>query len=113
MPAGNVNSGSSRVRLEPESAVCFLFAETYYNPQMERDNPTRDPLMHRSVLVTLCIGLTTLFVLAEEPALKYPTTKKGEQTDTLHGVQIADPYRWLEDDVRESKAVAAWVEAEN
>jgi prolyl oligopeptidase len=51
-------------------------------------------------------------VLAEE-GIKYPPTKKVDQVDVLHGVKVADPYRWLEDDVRKSKEVAAWVEAEN
>ncbi len=27
----------------------------------------------------------------------YPATERGTQVDTLHGVRIADPYRWLED----------------
>jgi prolyl oligopeptidase len=31
----------------------------------------------------------------------------------LHGVEVADPYRWLEEDVRESDAVRTWVEEEN
>ena len=52
-------------------------------------------------------------VAAAEPALKYPTTKKVDQVDDHHGTKVADPYRWLEDDVRESKDVAAWVEAQN
>jgi prolyl oligopeptidase len=51
---------------------------------------------------------------AEEPKpLKYPETKTGGVADTYHGTTVADPYRWLEDDVRGSKDVAAWVEAEN
>lgn len=54
-----------------------------------------------------------LGVTAEEKTLKYPDTKKGDQTDEYHGTKVADPYRWLEDDVRTSKDVAAWVEAEN
>jgi prolyl oligopeptidase len=54
-----------------------------------------------------------LGVTAEEKKLKYPDTKKGDQTDEYHGTKVADPYRWLEDDVRTSKDVAAWVEAEN
>ncbi|MCE9532231.1 MAG: prolyl oligopeptidase family serine peptidase, partial [Planctomycetes bacterium] len=45
--------------------------------------------------------------------LVYPTTKRIEQFDTYHGVKVADPYRWLEDDVRKSEEVKAWVEAEN
>ena len=51
---------------------------------------------------------------AEEPTkLKYPDTTKGAVVDDYHGTTVADPYRWLEDDVRTSKDVAAWVEAEN
>jgi prolyl oligopeptidase len=52
-------------------------------------------------------------VAATEPALKYPTTKKVDQVDVHHGTKVADPYRWLEDDVREAKDVADWVEAQN
>src|SRR4051812_31200768 len=52
-------------------------------------------------------------VTAQETKLKYPDTKKGSVTDDYHGVTVADPYRWLEDDVRKSKDVAEWVEAEN
>jgi prolyl oligopeptidase len=42
-----------------------------------------------------------------------PMTEQIEQFDTYHGVKVADPYRWLEDDVRTSEKVAQWVEAEN
>lgn len=47
------------------------------------------------------------------PALNYPVTKTVELVETLHGVDIADPYRWLESDIREDSAVASWVAAEN
>ena len=43
--------------------------------------------------------------------LQYPTTKKVEQVDTYHGVKVADPYRWLEDE--KSPEVAKWVEEQN
>ncbi len=45
--------------------------------------------------------------------MTYPVTKQVEQVDQLHGVSVADPYRWLEDDVRKNPDVAAWVEAQN
>ena len=43
--------------------------------------------------------------------LNYPVTTKGTQVDDYHGVQVADPYRWLEDD--NSAETAAWVKAQN
>ncbi len=52
-------------------------------------------------------------VLAEGETLQYPKTRRVDQTDEYHGTKVADPYRWLEDDVRSNEEVRAWVEAEN
>lgn len=41
--------------------------------------------------------------------LAYPTTRTVDARDTRHGGNLADPYRWLEADVREDAEVAAWV----
>ncbi|MBT8069768.1 MAG: prolyl oligopeptidase family serine peptidase [Gammaproteobacteria bacterium] len=43
----------------------------------------------------------------------YPETAKIDQSDDYHGTTVEDPYRWLEDDVRESSEVADWVAAQN
>jgi prolyl oligopeptidase len=43
----------------------------------------------------------------------YPPAKRGDTVDDYHGTKVPDPYRWLEDDVRKSPEVRAWVEAEN
>jgi len=43
--------------------------------------------------------------------LSYPSTKSVDHVDAYHGVKVADPYRWLEDDT--SADTAAWVEAQN
>ena len=50
---------------------------------------------------------------APAPALAYPDTARGDTVDPQFGVDVADPYRWLEDDVRINPEVAAWVEAQN
>jgi prolyl oligopeptidase len=51
--------------------------------------------------------------IAGDTRMKYPETKKVDHVDDHHGTKVPDPYRWLEDDVRQSKDVAAWVEAQN
>jgi prolyl oligopeptidase len=45
--------------------------------------------------------------------LAYPQTKKQDIVEEQFGVKVADPYRWLEDDVRVNPEVAKWVEAQN
>ena len=45
--------------------------------------------------------------------ITYPPTERGPTIDTLFGEQVADPYRWLEADVRTDPKVAAWVAAQN
>ncbi|MCB0806260.1 MAG: S9 family peptidase, partial [Bacteroidales bacterium] len=43
--------------------------------------------------------------------LPYPETKKVDTVDVYFGQEVADPYRWLEDD--NSEETKQWVEAEN
>ncbi|MFN7030266.1 MAG: S9 family peptidase, partial [Sphingopyxis sp.] len=50
---------------------------------------------------------------APGPALAYPDTARGDTVDPQFGVDVADPYRWLEDDVRVNPKVADWVAAQN
>jgi prolyl oligopeptidase len=70
-----------------------------------------------ALLSCFCGNMTAEMNAAEPtdqlPTLKYPQTKTVAQVDDYHGLSVADPYRWLEDDVRESNDVAQWVEAQN
>jgi prolyl oligopeptidase len=43
--------------------------------------------------------------------MEYPKAKRLDLVETLHGVEVADPYRWLEDP--ESADTRQWVDAEN
>ena len=43
--------------------------------------------------------------------LPYPETRMDDVVEDYHGTQVADPYRWLEDD--NSAETAAWVKAQN
>ena len=45
--------------------------------------------------------------------IAYPETRSGEVVETLFGETVADPYRWLENDVRNDVEVADWVERQN
>jgi len=48
-----------------------------------------------------------------DAAISYPPTTRDDTVDTLFGQDVADPYRWLENDVRVDPAVRGWVDAEN
>ncbi len=50
-------------------------------------------------------------ILFDACAPKTPVTRKDNTVDNYFGTEVADPYRWLEDDA--SDETAAWVEAQN
>lgn len=75
--------------------------------------------MKRLILAPLVSGVFMLSGCATAPStsetapIVYPETRTVDQVDTQFGVAVADPYRWLEQDVRTSPEVAQWVEAQN
>src|SRR5262245_63611873 len=65
--------------------------------------------MHRFVVVLL--ALLPLIAIPAEKAPAPPPSRTENVVDTLHGVAVADPYRWLED--AKSAEVQAWTEKQN
>ncbi|MFA5968241.1 MAG: prolyl oligopeptidase family serine peptidase [Sphingomonas sp.] len=45
--------------------------------------------------------------------LHYPAARRVDQVDDYSGTKVADPYRWLENDVRTDAEVRSWVDGEN
>jgi len=63
---------------------------------------------------TLKIFLSSMVVLGactSQPNSQYPVAKKDKTIDVYFDTEVADPYRWLEDET--SKETMAWVEEEN
>lgn len=56
-------------------------------------------------------SMVALNACHQQPQVTYPATAKDNTVDTYFGVEVADPYRWLENDT--SAATMAWVEAQN
>jgi prolyl oligopeptidase len=50
---------------------------------------------------------------APRASLVYPDTQRQDIVETQFGQRVADPYRWLENDVREDQRVATWVAQQN
>ena len=69
-------------------------------------------MKHRRALVVFGLLISIGTIMAADP-IAYPNAKKVDLVEEYHGTKVPDPYRWLEDDVRTSPEVRAWVEAEN
>jgi prolyl oligopeptidase len=63
------------------------------------------------LLISIAIMMTISSCCNQQDKIDYPVTQKVDQTDDYFGVQVADPYRWLEDD--NSEETAEWVKAQN
>ena len=67
-----------------------------------------------SLTLTACLAL--LITACSQPSEKitvgqYPFTRKVDTINTFFGIQVADPYRWLENDT--ARETTDWVKAEN
>jgi prolyl oligopeptidase len=61
----------------------------------------------------IAVGACRMTPSTTLPSITYPPTNTVDQRDVFHGQTIADPYRWLEGDVRTEPEVAAWVKEQN
>ena len=61
----------------------------------------------------LILSTLVIYSCATAPPklLKYPTADKGSVVDNYFGKEVADPYRWLEDE--NSAETAAWIDGQN
>lgn len=63
------------------------------------------------IALAFCTGAVGAQSNKNKTTVKYPITRTDNQNDNYHGVIVADPYRWLEDDT--SPEVEAWVKEQN
>lgn len=67
----------------------------------------------RAIFAGLSLAFAAPIVAADMPDITYPQTRREPLVEDRFGEQVADPYRWLEADVRNAPEVAEWVAREN
>src|SRR5271163_2263774 len=78
-----------------------------------------DSFLHRFANNLLRCFLPVFFLIASVTTVKAqdakakcpPAARVEDVTETMHGVVVHDPYRWLED--QNSSETRAWIDAEN
>ena len=69
--------------------------------------------LRRLVFTLACFAVSTPMMAQVNLISPYPETARGPVVETQFGEAVADPYRWLENDVRTDPAVADWVARQN
>ncbi len=69
------------------------------------------PLWRRPLVPALAMAFCVLAAACSSPYPPPPETQRDDVVDVMHGVEIVDPYRWLED--QESPEVREWIAQQN
>jgi prolyl oligopeptidase len=67
--------------------------------------------LHRRLLTSVVAVVLLLGVPGLAQAPKSPETRVDSTVDRLHGLDVPDPYRWLED--QQAPETRAWIDAQN
>ena len=81
-------------------------------PPLTTATKDSNPCVLPSALLLLPLAAAALAQPASAP-IHYPDTPRGDVVEEQFGERVADPYRWLENDVRQDEQVRAWVTAQN
>src|SRR5436305_13382610 len=66
----------------------------------------------RLVLIVSVLLFAAAAFSADQPSVKTaPPTRRDNVTETMHGVPVSDPYRWLED--QNSPETRKWITDQN
>jgi prolyl oligopeptidase len=66
-----------------------------------------------ALIVVLAATLALAPAAVASDRFEYPPSERGDVVDDHHGTKVADPYRWLEEDVRNSFKVRSWIDDQN
>jgi len=110
----------TRLRLPVAALMPALLLQALLLPAPARaladDDADASPSVSEAVagaVVTTAQPLATPPALLRTPVAPYPVTRRQDLVETKFGVSVADPYRWLENDVRADGEVRDWVSGQN